>query len=748
MAYLSNKENMESLLPSSSPPLSSLERAPGSQLSQNYGSEAPARVDKRMTWLILRRWKRTILLAAMLGVVAGLLVTALVRKRWEIRASLEVQDVNSDFLNTKSVTPNSPDTAASGYFSDIQTQIQIIQSDTILNRVVSELSAARAKRGQLDDQTAHEIDRIKKKIKARAMGQTRIIELSVVTADPQLGVDFLNLVCKDVINHNVTSRIEMSDAIGGWLTELLRKAQDRLRSSESVLEEYAKTHNLVFTSDNKSVAEENLRQIQDELGKVQALRAEKQSRYEASKSRPAASIPDVLNDSSLKQYEDQLTDLKRQRAELAAVYTPDYPKIKRLDAQIASLESALKNEEGDVLDRIQNEYQQAARRQALLTSQFEQLSRDMSDVNQRSIQYDILKHEVDSNRQLYDSMLQGVKQATIASAIHPSNIHVIDAAAIPKDYSFPKPVLSCAFGLVLFSFAAALFALLRERSDSTLKEPGDGAFLLSLPELGAVRHMPKRAAVTSLPSTQIGEKTEGKSLSRRVLGIRRRSQSTKQHAYEVAESFRSIATSILFSGVDGKNPRVVVVTSAGPGDGKTTLVANVGAALARSGRRVLLVDGDLRRNRLDEIFRLPNEFGLSTLLGSEVLAPKHIKAAVQPTSEPRLSVITGGPSSSDTVDLLYSRVLPNLVQQLKEEYDLILIDTPPLLEMPDARLLSRIADGVIFVARARRTTIDAALAASQRLSFDRARVLGMVLNDWNPQESLSGYYGYYGRKLA
>jgi succinoglycan biosynthesis transport protein ExoP len=712
------------------------------QPDTRYAHEPLANTRKLLTWLVVRRWKGTIILAAIAGIVAGVLVSTLVHPRWTVRATLEVQDINSDFLNTRQVTPVNDDTAATSYFSDIQTQIQILQSDKVLNRVVSEVSAALAKRGKFNEQTTREIDRIRAKMKARAVGQTRIIEMKVTSTDPQLAVDFLNQLSKEVIDLSIKSRLEMSQAIGGWLSELLEKAQDRLRSSESALEAYAKGHNLVFTSDNKSIAEEDLRQIQDELARVQAVRAEKQSRYETAKSSPATAIPDVLNDSSLKQYEDQLTDLRRQRAELAAIYTPDYVKIKRLDAQIASIETALMQEKGDIFNRIQNEYQQAERRQQLLTSQLEQLSRNMSDVNQRSIEYDILKHEVDSNRQLYDSMLQRVKEASMASAVRPSNIRVIDQAVVPNDYSYPKPILSCAVGFLLFSCGAILFAFARERADSTLKEPGDGRMLLGMPELGTIGHMPKRALVMTLRAS---EKQGSTAVARRHLGVGR-SPSRQKQAYLVAESFRSIATSLLFSTPGGRSPHVVVITSAGPGDGKTTLVGNVGAALARSGRRVLLIEGDLRRNRLDQLFKLPNDFGLSTLLGSESLLPKQITASIQPTREARLFVLTGGPASASP-DILHSALLPQLVQHLKKEYDTILIDTPPLLEMPDARLLSRLADGVIFVVRSRSTTIEAAAAAAQRLWSDGSRVIGMVLNDWDPRES-RGYYAYARRKSA
>lgn len=697
-----------------------------------------------MTWFVIRRWKRTIILAAIAGLLAGVLVTVLSHPRYQITSRLEIQDLNDNFLNMKQVMPVNEDTlAASTALSDVQTQIQLLQSDTLMNRVVSEVLSSEVKSGKNREKTAGELDGLRHGLKVSGVEQTRVIEMSVKSGNPALAAAFLNRISAEAIGRNVAARLEMSQSIGQWLGRELQGAQDRLRASENALQDYASSHNLIFTADNKNIAEENLRQIQEEFSKATAQRIEKQSHYEAAKTNPASAIPDVLNDSSLKQYEDQLTDLKRQRADLAAIYTPDFAKVKRLDAQIASVESALKREQQDILERIQTDYQQAARQQSLLSGQFDAEKRNMSDLAQRSIQYDVLRHEVDSNRQLYDSMLQQVKQATIASAMHPSNIRVVDAAFWkPKEPIWPKPLLSCAFGLTLFSFGAILFAFARERSDSTLKEPGDGSFFLNLPELGVVLHMPQNGIPVHSSAEQIGTGRKPKALtsSRPRIG---KSPGAKEQAFLVAESFRSIATSILFSGPDGKTPHVIVVVSAEPEDGKTTLVANVGAALARSGRKVLLIEGDLRRNRLDQVFRLPNDVGLGSLLKDESLTERSLKAALHETNEPGLFVLPSGPCNSDTPDLLHSAVLRKLIERLRQQFDVILIDTPPLLEIPDARLLSRIADGAIFIARARRTTVEAAASATQRLAFDKARVLGIVLNDWNPKHSR--YYSRYGR---
>ena len=733
---------METLLPPSVPNRTSLDPMPSPGMAPQHGNrgELPANIDRPMTWFVIKRWKRTIIAAALAGIVAGILATVLIHARYDVMARLEVQDLNSDFLNMKQVMPVNEDAmSASTALSDVQTQIQLLQSDTLLNRVVSEVAESQAKAGKDREATLLELKSLRNKLKVRGVEQTRVIEMTIRSAHPDLAAIFMNRIAQDAIDRNVAARLEMSQSIGQWLSHLLEGAEQRLRNSENALQDYARSHNLLFTSDNKNIADDNLRHIQDEFSKATAQRIEKQSRYEAAKAGPATAMPNVLEDSSLKQYQDQLTDLKRQRADLAAIYTPDYAKVKRLDAQIASVEAALAREQQDIVQKIQTDYEQAKREQALASAEYNAQKQNLTDLAQRTIQYDVLQHEVDSNRQLYDSMLQQVKQASIASAMHPSNIRVVDAAFWkPDDPVWPKPILACGFGLALFSFGAILFAFARERADSTLKEPGDGSFFLNMPELGVILHMPQNGTLVHA-ADGTGAKTKALAPRRLKLG---KSTNPKEQAFLVAESFRSIATSVLFSGPDGKTPHVIVVASAEPDDGKTTLVANVGAALARSGRRVLLVEGDLRRHRLDRVFKLANDVGLSTLLREESLNERALRAAVQQTNEPGLFILTSGPCRPDTPELLHSPALRELIERLRRAYDVILIDTPPLLEIPDARLLSRLADGVIFIARSRRTTIEAATSATHRLAFDKAAMLGMVLNDWNPKQSR--YYSRYG----
>jgi receptor protein-tyrosine kinase len=212
----------------------------------------------------------------------------------------------------------------------------------------------------------------------------------------------------------------------------------------------------------------------------------------------------------------------------------------------------------------------------------------------------------------------------------------------------------------------------------------------------------------------------------------------------VAESFRSLLISIVFSSENGNRPKVLVLTSAGPAEGKSTVVSNLGIAIAEVGQRVLLIDADLRKPRLQDIFSLSNGRGLSDVLRQRKSVQENgtLDGLIRETEVPGLFVLTSGPATASSTNLLYGSHMPELLRQLRAEFETILIDTPPMLQIPDARVMGRIADRVILVVRSGRTSRDAAIAATQHFSEDGTKMLGTVLNDWNPKSSPDGYYGY------
>jgi capsular exopolysaccharide synthesis family protein len=344
-------------------------------------------------------------------------------------------------------------------------------------------------------------------------------------------------------------------------------------------------------------------------------------------------------------------------------------------------------------------------------------------------------------------MLQQLKQATLSSALRASNMRVVDPAKLPKLPYKPDIPISTALGLLSGIFVGAAFVIMQERADRSIQAPGETAFYLNLPELGVVPAESSRGGLrlrysNNRKSAAIAGPDDNPS---NLPAVSHRVELTtwQRKPSAVAESFRATLVSILFSGENGSRPRVMVVTSANPAEGKSTVVSNLGIAVAEVNQKTLLIDADLRKPRLHDVFNLNNDNGLSDLLRSKgTIAESLAGGAIQSTHIPELFVMTSGSRTSAATSLLYSNRMPELLAKLRTEFETIFIDTPPMLQIPDARVLGRMVDRVIMVVRAGKTTRDAALAARQRFSEDGTQMLGTILNDWNPKRSPNGYYGY------
>jgi capsular exopolysaccharide synthesis family protein len=416
---------------------------------------------------------------------------------------------------------------------------------------------------------------------------------------------------------------------------------------------------------------------------------------------------------------------------------------------VAAVEAVFEKTRGDILKRIENDYQEATGKEKLLAAAYDAQTREVTGQDEKAIQYNILKREVDSGRQLYDTMLQQTKQSSIASALRASNIRVVDSADVPGKPVSPNFIVNSALGLFAGLFLSIAVVTVRERADRTLQQPGDIRIWTDLTELGTIPSLGTRriygqaSVVKADTSLSLGGRPNGQPR----LAPRNGKDSVELITWQqkpslIAEGFRSTLTSILFVGENGSRPRVLVFTSAHAADGKTTVVSNLAIATAEIRRKVLVIDADLRRPRMHDIFSLRNDRGLSDILREE-LSEENVAGLIQETGIPNLHVLTAGKATYAASHLLYSRNFGPLLARFKEEYDMVLVDTPPMLQMTDARVAGRLADGVVLVARAGDTTRDAMLAAKDRLEGDCIRILGTVLNDWDPKKSHGGYYGKY-----
>jgi polysaccharide biosynthesis transport protein len=696
-------------------------------------------------WKLICRRKGTLIASTILGLGAGLLFSKLTTPVYRAETSVEVQSMNEDFLNMKSVTPTAPMQTYQFPEYNIRTQTAILQSRPVVERAMSKLGleqrlldAAREHPGM----TAKFREQILKEqnpatrnsalamaidsVKIKPQPTTRVIDITFDSTDPKLAADFANSITESFIELNLEKRLEISQKTTEWLTKQMQEVKVKLKASEDELQRFARQSNLVFLSEKDNVAEERLRQLQTELTKAQTERQSRQSRYELVSSAQTETLPEVLDDQALKEYQKELTDLRRQLAELSSMYTPEHPKVEKLQAQIATLQTALDKKRANIVARIKNEFDTSRRRETLLSNEYASQTGVMSRQADKISQYVTLKREVDTTRQLYDSMFQKAKEAGMASSMRASDIHVVEPAIPPPLPYKPNTLLNTAFGLFSGLCAGLGWVLAGTRSDHKIQEPGDIAFHLNVPELGVV---PSSTAKICQPA---GLLTSGSTNGTGRLEL----TSWNQRLSTLAESYRVILTSILFSDANGAVPRVIVLTSANPGEGKTTVTSNLAIALAQANRRVLLVDGDMRKPRLHDIFDLDNSVGFSDALAGKAAL------SIQETKIPNLSVLTSG-QSADT-SLLFTPQVRQMLRRLRDGFDTILIDTPPMLQMPDARILGKYADAMVLVV-AQNTLKDSLTVARQRLAEDGSHLLGTILNNWNPKKSHSdsGYSDYF-----
>lgn len=723
-------------------------------------------------WRIL--WRRKLWIGAMgiAGAAIGFFLGAIQPNMYRSRASLEIQGRNHDFLNLKSIEPIGSDLSP----MELETQVALLQSRSLRERVLRKMTqgeaagTANVPAAPIDSVRMEALRMAASSMQATSGGRTRIVQISSESTNPAAAADFLNALANEYIDGLIEARWTSTQRTSNWLTTQLGGLKKNLEKSEREVVDYARASALIFTSESTkdTVAQQKLRQLQIALADAQADRMAKQSRLAVAKSSPPHSLSELLNDNSLRSYESTLTDLRRQLADLSSSFTPAHYKVKRVEAQIVELDAAIKTERENLLRRIQNEFDATQHQEQLLANAYADQSKVVEEQASTAVHYDMMKHDVETAKLLYDSLLAQLRQSEIGSAMQASAVRVVEPAR-PNPVAFqPTPPLDSVLGFATALFLGSVFFIFRERTDSRFKIPGEAAAYLSVPELGAIPaastdpdgmrlvrerkpfFIPKQVRLRLEFRFPGRHSVNGVERERHVARIPEASISTPSERLELvtwqrkpsvlAESFRATLASMLFARED--SGRAIVITSPGPNEGKTTMTSNLGIALAEINRRVLLIDGDMRKPRLHSIFEISNSWGLSDILRetNDIQAYPGDGLARQ-TKVPNLWVLPSGPGVVSASNLLYSPRLMLLLERLQRAFDVILIDTPPMLALPDARILGQSASGVILVLRASQTVRDTAMSARMRLAEDNTRVIGTILNDWNPQGS--SYKKYY-----
>jgi polysaccharide biosynthesis transport protein len=709
-------------------------------------------------WRMISGHKRLLAAFAIIGALIGFAAGLPKKPVYRARTSLEVLALNDDFMHMKQASPIST-TDYSYDTSESQTQVKILQSDALVKRVLLSMmpssvtrsgengehvekgplwsSFASLSRADRSGQRERLLSDAAASRTVRVTPRTRILELTIDSTNAKLAADFANALASAYIEESQEARWKSSQKTSEWLANELNETRIKLERSEVALQEHARRSGLIFLETQANAETEKLQQMEQQRLVAAGDRAAKQSRYELAQKASPDTLPDVLQDGSLRQTAARINELKAQLANLQATYSLEYGKTKRIQAELQSLQQAFNTDRANILQRISNDYEEAARKERLLAIAYDGQVRQIVGQREKSIQYNILKREVDSYRQLYDEMLQQLKQSTVAAGIRTSNVRVLDPAEIPTVPIAPNFKVNTILGFIIALLAGSAYILITHHGNRTLQGPGELHFWTGLPELGAVPNV--NPALPGRISGKVGAIVTGggaltttTTFSANCATLDSLGNVTWQKkSSAVAEAFRGILTSLLFAGDGIRLPKTIVITSSNRGDGKTIIAGNLGIALAEIGRKVLIIDGDLRYSRIHSLFGLDRR-GLTDVIGL-MEESGDVKQYIQQTRIPNLQVLCAGENNC-SADLLYSSKLGEFVQKLAAVYDTILIDTPPMGELTDARVLARFTDGVIMIARTRQTTRDAAMTATSQLAADRIPVFGFIVNDWNAQK--------------
>ena len=681
-------------------------------------------------------WLIALIVAAALGL--ALVATMLQTKRYTASSSIQISNSSGRVLSSKDEDAGDNGDAAYDVDRFLKTQVDVLQSRGLALRVAQKLNLIgnpRLLRAQgLSAPTAGTPPEAQRdtavalllgNLSVSLPRDSRIVTISYVSSDPDLSAQIANAYASEFIANNLQQKYDSSAYARTFLGDQLQQAKAKLEDSERAVNTYARNAGLINTGSSttqgadgssrtdrgSSVTASSMQQLNMAANEATARRIEAEGKWRAVSSGPLLSSPVVLANATVVSL---LSDRARVEAELGqdrANHLDDYPTVKAKQAQLSAINQQLGSVAGNVRSSVRQEYQSALATEQALKGKVEQLKGETLSEQDASVQYNLLAREADTNRQLYEGLLERYKTLNAMAGISLSNISIIDTAEVPKGPSSPNLIKNLLIALIFGLGLAALLVFFRDQFDDAIRVPEDIEGKLGLSLLGVV---PKSADDDP-------------------------DQALLDPKSPVSEAYNSLRGSLLYSTPQGL-PQIMLVTSAQAAEGKTTTSLAIASGFARMGRKVLLIDADMRRPSLQARMNVSNASGLSNLLTST----DPLDQATVRSSQPQLTLLPAGPIPPSPTELLSTARMEEILQAAARQFDVVVVDSPPILGLADAPLLAALADGVIIVVEADRSRRGALKSALRRLRAMRPVLLGAVLTKFDPLKSGNRHSEYYG----
>src|SRR5512137_2782329 len=576
--------------------------------------------------------------------------------------------------------------------------------------------------------------------------ETRLVYVSYVSPHAGLSADIVNSVVEEFVSFSVETRYEATKQTSEFLTEQVALLRDDLKRKEEDLQKYGQEKNLLYLSDNETAVVNNFADVNTALTTAQIERYAKEAAYLELKNLSVDSLPESVNNPTIQALRTTYSQVKSDYDEKGRIYRPEYPEMVQLKARLDATRNTLQEEIRKAVDSAEADYRAALKKETSLQGLLNEQRGDVTRMNKNAIFYHTLRTEVENMRTLLSTLVAKQNEIQVSSqlgGLRTSNIKVVDRALVPSDPFTPNVRRNLLMALLIGLFGGIGLIFFVESMDKLVKGRVEVEKLAGLPSLGIIPYL----------SAEGGRKRSDPYGSYRSYG----SEDAKpeealplvreieliNHLYpkfSIAEDYRTVRTSILFSHADS-TPKTIAFTSTLPQEGKTATVSNLAVSFAQLEGRVLLIDADMRKPRLSKVFNLRNTHGLSSFLAGK----SGFDEVVQKTSIENVLTIPSGPHPPNPAELLNSKRMKELLAQAKEAFNIVLLDTPPVLAVIDPVIVSSLADSTVFVVRAGKTTRRSLQRAIDEVRKSKADIIGVVFNEVRIGRQGIGtpFYHYY-----
>ena len=614
----------------------------------------------------------------------------------------------------------------------VETQVKILQSETLALQTIRELNLGQypefgGPSGPLAQ--AHGGAEARPAILGAFLGRlsvkrvpnSRLVEVQFESGNPELAARVANGHVHNYIEQNFRSKYDATTQASGFLSQELEELRIKVEKSEDARVAYERQNQIWQIDEKQNITTQTLGDLNKAVTEAQTGMAASEALYRMATSGNVDLLPEVRNSPVIQDLARRKSALDDSYTEALEQYGPNFPKVQRIAEQKKEVEAELTRAQNIMVGSIEEDYNTARQHLGLLQEALERQKAESNQLAEKLVQFHILEHDAESNKQLYDGLLQKLKEAGITAGLRSSNIRVVDPALIPSAPAGPQRAKNILMSILVGLVGGIGLALFREYLDNTVKSPDDIESLVGLPSLAVVPAQPSSNGHHS-KWPQLKHKTAPHSVS----GPRVETLSHTQPKSQISEAFRALRTSLLLSQADHP-PQVILVTSALPREGKTTAAVNLAVTLAQLGDRTLLLDSDMRKPGIRRALNLlsGNEKGLSSYLAGvtnldEIVVPHPVIS--------NLETITTGPVPPSPADLLSSRRMREAISELRLRFKFIVIDSPPVMAATDAVIVSSLTDGVLLVARSGETPKEAFTRTRDLLGAVKCRILGVVLN--------------------